>query len=89
MDQWIPWYSSNMTKFRTFIETNEKTSLDTWLFILNNAVTHKSNKFKEYIKENNISVAYIPPYMPELAPIERLLAKLKNFILKRAISKKN
>ena len=51
--------------------------------IMDNASYHKSMELKELFKLNNIELMYLPPYSPELNPIEKLwgLAKkeLRNY----------
>lgn len=45
-----------------------------WLshIILDNAAAHKSRKLVEYLKDSRIRLHYLPPYSPNLNPIERL-----------------
>ena len=40
--------------------------------ILDNARAHKNKKVKEYLKGSRIELHYLPPYSPNLNPIERL-----------------
>lgn len=40
--------------------------------ILDNAAAHKSHKLTDYLKESRIRLHYLPPYSPNLNPIERL-----------------
>ena len=40
--------------------------------ILDQAAYHKSKQVKEYIEKVNIKLHYLPPYSPNLNPIERL-----------------
>ncbi len=40
--------------------------------ILDNARAHKNKKLEEYLKESRIRLHYLPPYSPNLNPIERL-----------------
>ena len=40
--------------------------------ILDNASAHKSKKLKMFLKESRIKLHYLPPYSPNLNPIERL-----------------
>lgn len=40
--------------------------------ILDNAAAHKSRKLVEYLKDSRIRLHYLPPYSPNLNPIERL-----------------
>jgi putative transposase len=52
-----------------FIDTLDKSKK--YLFILDNASYHKTNVIKNYLaKFPNIKVIYLPPYCPELNPIE-------------------
>lgn len=41
-------------------------------WILDNAAYHKSKEFLEFIKTTKIKIHYLPPYSPNLNPIERL-----------------
>lgn len=40
--------------------------------ILDNAAAHKNHKLTEYLKGSRIRLHYLPPYSPNLNPIERL-----------------
>lgn len=40
--------------------------------ILDNAAAHRSHKLIEYLKTSRIQLHYLPPYSPNLNPIERL-----------------
>ena len=44
---------------------NEKT-----VFILDNASFHKASNIEEIAKKNHSEVLYLPPYSPDLNPIE-------------------
>lgn len=59
--------------FRAFLYDLIKT-LDfsqKYVFILDNASYHKSKKVKEFMQDYpNITLEYLPPYSPELNPIE-------------------
>ena len=76
-----------LKKLKEFIEIHDRTTIDRCMIILDNAMTHRSKKLQEYIKEDNVRLAYIPPYMPELAPIEKLFAKLKHSVLRNSIGR--
>ena len=47
--------------------------------MLDNATFHKSKHLHRIGKENNVELLYLPPYSPELNPIEKLWANLKQF----------
>lgn len=52
-----------------FIETLDKNKK--YLFILDNAGWHKTSVIRNYVaKFSNIKMEYLPPYSPELNPIE-------------------
>lgn len=40
--------------------------------ILDNAAAHKSKKLADFLKDSRIQLHYLPPYSPNLNPIERL-----------------
>ncbi len=40
--------------------------------ILDNAAAHKNRKLIDYLKTSRITLHYLPPYSPNLNPIERL-----------------
>ena len=76
-----------LKKLKEFIEIHDRTAIDRFMIILDNAVTHRSKKLQEYIKENNVRLAYIPPNVPELTPIEKLFAKLKHSVVRNSIGR--
>ena len=50
--------------------------------ILDNASFHKSKEVKEAIEKVGCKLLYLPPYSPDLNPIERCWANLKNCLRK-------
>ncbi len=48
--------------------------------ILDNFATHKAKKVKEYANELNIELIYLPPYSPDLNPLEYLWKSVKRVI---------
>ena len=76
-----------LSVLKKFTKAKEKKFLNKCLIIIDNAVIHRSKKLQEYVNENDIRVAYIPPYMLDLTPIERLFGKLKHSILKKVIGR--
>ena len=64
--------------FDLFVETITKTTV----VILDNAAIHTSKKFKEQIKrweEKGLFLFYLPPYSPQLNPIEQLWKFMKYY----------
>ena len=47
------------------------------IVVLDNASIHKSKKTKDYCSKNNIYLVYLPPYSPDLNPIEQFWKKVK------------
>ena len=76
-----------LIKLKQFIEEHEQTTLDQWIILMDNASTHRSKTIYKCFKDNHMRVVYIPPYMPELAPIERLFSILKHLTMKRSRGK--
>lgn len=65
--------SHNSTNYRSFlydfIHTLDKSGK--YVFLLDNASYHKSKMIKEFMLDyKNIKIEYLPPYSPELNPIE-------------------
>lgn len=58
----------------------------TLVIVLDNAKIHKAGIVKEYCARNNIVLVYLPPYSPDLNPIEMvwriLKAKIANKVYK-------
>lgn len=48
--------------------------------ILDNAAFHKSKKTRELIENAGCHVIFLPPYSPDLNPIEKFWAKMKKWI---------
>ena len=53
------------------------------VIIMDNARFHKSRKTKDLIEEAGCKLKYLPPYSPELNPIEKGWANMKNWLRKR------
>ena len=51
-----------------------------------NAPSHSSNKTKQFLKDNGISVLEHPSKSPDLNPIELVWAKMKNVTSKRVFN---
>lgn len=48
--------------------------------IMDNASFHKSDKVKQLIEKAGAKLVYLPPYSPDLNPIEKVWANLKRLI---------
>lgn len=51
--------------------------------ILDNATFHKSKKTKELIESVGCKIIFLPPYSPDLNPIEKFWANMKRWIKKQ------
>nr|WP_161499055.1 IS630 family transposase [Legionella pneumophila] len=52
------------------------------ILIMDNATFHKSEKTKQLIEQAQCKLIFLPPYSPDLNPIEKFWANLKNKIKK-------
>ncbi|KAG0433136.1 Transposable element Tc1 transposase, partial [Dictyocoela muelleri] len=81
----------NILKFIGFLnELHENASLDGKIIIMDNVPFHKSLDVREWFMQRNINVKYLPPYCPQLNPIEEVFSLIKSkyhAIKPRAISK--
>jgi DDE superfamily endonuclease len=50
--------------------------------VLDNLAAHKVDGVRQSIKAAGASILYLPPYSPDLNPIEQLFAKLKALLRK-------
>jgi len=57
-----------------------------YVFIFDNVAFHKNIKILDLIKDNNYKYYFIPPYSPNLNPIENIFGILKNEINKDIIN---
>lgn len=71
-----------MDFLQNFIETLDLK--ENYVFILDNAAFHKTDIIRDFLRkyESHISVEYIPPYSPELNPIETCWKVTKNAVTK-------
>ena len=52
------------------------------LLIMDNHPVHCSKAVKRFLEDHNVSFAFLPPYLPELNPIEEAFSKIKHHIRK-------
>jgi transposase len=57
--------------------------------ILDNAAAHKCEEAIEMIEQRGAKVLFLPPYCPELNPVEYGWSKIKNFLKKKAARTKD
>ena len=49
---------------------------------MDNLTAHKGERVRELIEEQGCELLYLPPYSPDLNPIEEAFSKIKAFIRK-------
>jgi transposase len=57
--------------------------------VLDNLAAHKVDGIRQAIAAAGASILYLPPYSPDLNPIEQLFAKLKALLRKTAARTKD
>ena len=68
----------NTERFNEWLETHLCAHLDqTYVVILDNARFHKSNRTQELINGCGASLLFLPPYSPDLNPIQKDFANIK------------
>lgn len=73
----------NTTVFETYIEQILVPQLKPGMtIIIDNASFHKSDKIKQLINKAGCQLRFLPPYSPDLNPIEHYWYKIKNDIRK-------
>jgi transposase len=50
------------------------------VIILDNFRSHHANKTREYAEKNHINLIFLPPYSPDLNPIEFIWKSIKRII---------
>lgn len=51
---------------------------------MDNLCAHKTKKVRELVEEAGCELLYVPPYSPDLNPIEQVFAKLKALLRREA-----
>ena len=52
------------------------------IVVMDNLTTHKGERVRELIEERGCELLYLPPYSPDLNPIEGAFAKIKGILRK-------
>ena len=80
---WVIDQPMNRRIFETYVETQLGPTLKRGdMVILDNLPGHKSEKAKAILKERGAWFLFLPPYSPDLNPIEMAFAKLKAHLQK-------
>jgi transposase len=82
---WLLDAPMNMTSFERYIETQLAPELSPGdVVILDNVGFHKSPRAAEYVRRRGAWLLFLPPYSPDLNPIEMAYSKLKTLLRKKA-----
>jgi transposase len=75
---WVADQPMNRQIFDTYVETQLAPTLQKGdVVILDNLASHKSTKAEAILKQRGAWFLFLPPYSPDLNPIEMAFAKLK------------
>ena len=73
--------STNTEVFETFVEQLLVPELKrNEIIILDNLSSHKGEKVNEIITATGAELRFLPPYSPDLNPIEKIFSKLKSYL---------
>jgi transposase len=73
----------NGEQFKHYITTNLVPALHQGdIVIMDNLSSHKADGIKEAVEKAGATVMYIPPYSPDLNPIEEMRSQLKAYLRK-------
>ncbi len=82
---WVIEGAMNRVAFDTYIETQLAPTLQEGdIVILDNLAVHKSTRAAQCLKDKGAWFLFLPPYSPDLNPIEMAIAKLKAHLRKAA-----
>jgi transposase len=76
----------NRDAFRTYVETVLAPTLSHGdIVVIDNLPAHKSEAVRTLIEASGAMLVFLPPYSPDLNPIEMAFAKLKALLRKAAV----
>lgn len=80
---WVLDGAMNRAAFETYVEVELAPTLKQGdIVILDNLPAHKSEKAKQLLREKGAWFLFLPPYSPDLNPIEMAFSKLKAHLRK-------
>ena len=73
--------ATNREVFETYIEQMLRSALRPGqMVVMDNLSAHKGEKVHELIEERGCELLYLPPYSPDLNPVETAFAKVKGLL---------
>jgi transposase len=77
----------NARSFKTYVETQLLATLRPGdIVVLDNLGSHKDKAIRQMVRKAGAKILFLPPYSPDLNPIEQLFAKIKH-ILRKAMGR--
>ena len=74
---------TTVEKFKRYLETDLLPHLDSdSVLIMDNMKSHHAKAVKNLLDSSGVRYIYLPPYSPDLNPIEKLWSKVKPFLRK-------
>ena len=74
---------TTVERFKRYLETNFLPHLNgNSVLVMDNMKSHHAKAVKELLDSSGVRYIYLPPYSPDLNPIEKLWSKVKAFLLK-------
>jgi len=75
--------TTTATVFETYVEKVLAPSLRPGqLVVMDNLSTHKRARVRQLVEERGCELSYLPPYSPDLNPIEHAFSKMKGILRK-------
>jgi transposase len=76
--------STNGTVFETYLEEVLLPTLKRGqvVVVMDNLSSHKGEKVRELIEGKGCELTYLPPYSPDVNPIEQAFSKIKSYLRK-------
>ena len=78
--------SCNTELFITWVKSLIKELMPGQVVVMDNAAFHKSPKIRELIESVGCKLIYLPPYSPDLNPIEKFWGNMKKWIKQKITS---
>ena len=77
--------ATNSEVFETYVERVLAPTLRKGqVVVMDNLSAHKGERIRELIEKRGCELLYLPPYCPDLNPIEEAFSKIKGLLLRKA-----
>lgn len=80
--------STTATVFETYVgEVLAPTLRKGQIVVMDNLSAHKGSRIRKLLEERSCELLYLPPYSPDLNPIEEAFSKIKGILRRKAQSR--